>query len=114
MLEGASDSVAGAVLQQRLQQIGASVGAPLASAEVLPGEPVGNYRRIGVRLSVSATWPAIVQLLDTITASAPPLLVNDLHVESPRAIVGTPEPSLSASMIVFGFRTGPTQTLPTR
>ena len=106
VLEGASDSVAGAALQQRLQEIGSSVGAPLSSAEVLPGEPVGAYRRIGVRLSVSGTWPIVVQLIDAITASSPPLLVNDLSVESSRATMGPVEPLLSASMVVFGFRSG--------
>ncbi len=106
VLEGASDSVAGAALQQRLQQIGAAVGAQLASTEVLPGEPVGAYRRIGVRLSVSGTWPVLVNLLDAITASSPPLLVNDLQVESSRAIMGFAEPALSTSMVVFGFRAG--------
>lgn len=106
VLEGASDSVAGAALQQRLQQIGTDAGAQLASIEVLPGEPVGAYRRIGVRVSVTGTWPVVVKLLDAITASSPPLLVNDLQIESSRAIMGFAEPSLSTSMVVFGFRAG--------
>lgn len=106
VLEGATDSVAGASLQQRLQQIGAEAGASLASTEVLPGEQLGAYRRIGVRLAIAAPWPVIVRLLDTIGGNTPRLLVNDLQVQSARAVMGDAEPVLNTSMVVFGFRAG--------
>lgn len=106
VLEGASDAVAGASLQQRLQQIGASAGATLASTEVLPGEQLGAYRRIGVRLSVTAPWPVVVHLLDEITGGSPRMLVNDLQIQSGRGFVGDLEPSLTTTMVVFGFRAG--------
>ena len=84
VLDGASDSVAGAALQQRLQQIGTSVGGTLASTEVLPGETVGAYRRIGVRLAVTAHWPVIVRLMAAIDANTPP---------PPRQRTPDPEPT---------------------
>ncbi len=106
VLEGATDAVAGAALQQRLQQIGASAGAKLASTEVLPAEQLGAYRRIGVRLAVSAPWPVVVQLLEAITGGSPRMLVNDLQVQSGRGLLGGLEPSLTTTMVVFGFRAG--------
>lgn len=106
VLDGASDSVAGAALQQTLQKVGSDAGAQLSSVEVLPGEQLGAYRRIGVRLSVTAHWPVIVRLLDAITTGSPRLLVNDLQVQSARVIIGDSEPVLSTSMVVFGFRAG--------
>lgn len=105
VLAGDSDSVAGAALQQRLQQIGTDVGASIASAELLPGEKLGGYRRIGVRLSVSGTWPVVVRLVAAIDAGTPRMLINDLQVQSGRR-VGESEPTVSSSMIVFGFRAG--------
>ena len=106
VLEGASDAVAGAALQQRLQQIGAGLGTTLASTEVLPGEQAGAYRRIGVRLAVSADWPVIVRLLAAVDANTPRLLVNDLQIQSQRSSLSDPNPSLSVTMVVFGFRAG--------
>lgn len=106
VLEGASDAVAGAALQQRLQQIGAALGATLSSTEVLAGEPVGSYRRIGVRLAVTARWPVIVRLLEEIGANTPRLLVNDLQIQAFRSVVTDPDPTVSVTMIVFGFRAG--------
>src|SRR4051794_5890803 len=63
VLEGASDAIAAATLQGRLQEMAARAGAPLSSAEALPGEAAGAWRRIGVRVAVNAPWPAIIRLL---------------------------------------------------
>ncbi len=106
VLGGASDAVAGAALQQRLQQIGASLGATLSSTEVLAGEPAGAYRRIGVRLAVNARWPVIVRLLEAVASNTPRLLVNDLQVQSLRAVVADADPAMNVTMVVFGFRAG--------
>ena len=113
VLDGGSDSVAGAALQQRLQQIGTSVGTALASTEVLPGEPAGAYRRIGVRLSVTAYWPVIVRLMAAVDANTPRLLINDLQIQSQRASLVDANPLLVVTMVVFGFRAGdPPATTP--
>jgi general secretion pathway protein M len=106
VLEGASDAVAGSALQQRLQQIGVGLGATLSSTEVLAGEPIGAYRRIGVRLAVNARWPVIVRLLEAIAANTPRLLVNDLQVQAMRSVVNDADPAMNVTMIVFGFRAG--------
>lgn len=106
VLDGASDSVAGAALQQRLQQIGTSLGATLSSTEVLAGEPVGAYRRIGVRLAVGARWPVIVRLLEAIADNTPRLLVNDLQIQAMRSVVADSDPAINVTMVVFGFRAG--------
>ena len=106
VLDGASDAVAGAALQQRLQQIGASLGATLSSTEVLAGEPIGAYRRIGVRLAVSARWPVIVRLLEAIAVNTPRLLVNDVQIQALRAVAVEADPAMNVTMIVFGFRAG--------
>ena len=75
-LEGASDAIAGATLQQRLQEMAARAGAPLSSAEALPGEPAGAYRRIAVRVSLSTHWPPLVRLLQAVAGAR---LVDDAY-----------------------------------
>ncbi len=104
VLEGGSDAVAGAALQQLLQQIGTGLGAVVASTEVLPGEPVGGYRRISVRMAVTAYWPVIVRLLAAIDGNTPRLLVNDLQIQSQRASINDSNPLLTVTVVVFGFR----------
>ena len=48
-LEGASDAIASANLQSRIEELAASAGATISSTESLPAEVRGGYRRIGLR-----------------------------------------------------------------
>jgi hypothetical protein len=53
-LDRASDAIASANLQSRLEELAASTGVSIGSTEAVPAENRGAYRRIGVRLAVSA------------------------------------------------------------
>lgn len=112
VLDGTTDAVAGAALQQRLQQIASGLGATLASTELLSGDPAGAYRRIGIRIAVSSSWPVIVRLLGAIASDTPRLLVNDLQIQSMRASLVDANPTLNVTMVVFGFRAGTAQPAP--
>lgn len=114
VLDGTTDAVAGAALQQRLQQIASGLGATLASTELLSGDPAGAYRRIGIRIAVTSSWPVIVRLLDAIAGDTPRLLVNDLQIQAMRASLTDSDPTLNVTMVVFGFRSGPAQPVPQR
>ena len=50
LLDGSTDAVAGARLQQLVQDMAGRAGATLSSTEALPAEAVAAYRRIGVRV----------------------------------------------------------------
>ena len=82
LLEGASDAVAGAALQEQVQAMAQEAGSPLTSVETLPAEPAGAYRRIGLRVSLSAPFPSLVHLLAAIADANPRMLVDDLQVLS--------------------------------
>jgi general secretion pathway protein M len=114
VLDGTTDAVAGAALQQRLQQIASGLGATLASTELLSGDPAGAYRRIGIRIAVTSSWAVIVRLLDAIAGDTPRLLVNDLQIQAMRASLTDADPTLNVTMVVFGFRSGPAQPVPQR
>ena len=103
-LDGASDAIAAAALQGRLQDMAARAGAPLSSAEALPGEAAGAWRRIGVRVSVNAPWPAVVRLLQAVGAASPRMLVDDLQLRAPPLLLRTGTRPMDAGFTVFAFR----------
>jgi general secretion pathway protein M len=103
VLEGASDAIAAAALQGRLQEMAARAGAPLSSVEALSGEAAGAWRRIGVRVAVNAPWPAIIRLLQGIGTASPRMLVDDLQLRIPPLLRTGPRP-VEASFTVLAFR----------
>jgi general secretion pathway protein M len=105
--EGATDALAGATLQSQLQSLAATAGATLSSMETLTAEQSGPYRRIGVKLSISAPLPVLVQLLAQIDQARPPMLVDDLQIHgSPIVLPGIAASALDVGFTVYGFRSG--------
>ena len=108
LIEGSSDAVAGAALQQAVQGMASRAGATLSSTEALVAEPAGAYRRISLRVAVNAPWPLLVEMLRQTAEATPQMLVDDLQVRGNRAIGVQGVPPLDASWTVMGFRAGPT------
>lgn len=107
--DGATDALAGATLQSQLQALAGAAGATLSSTETLTAEPAGPYRRIGVKLSISAPLPVLAQLLAQIEQSRPPMLVDDLQIHgSPIVLPGVTATALDIGFTVYGFRNGGT------
>lgn len=106
VLTGTTDAIAGAALQEQVQQLATTTNTQPSSVETLPAEQVGSYRRIGVRVEMNGQLPVIVTLLKLIEEAQPSMLVDDLHLS------GTPVPAanmqlpLDASFTVYGFRVG--------
>jgi len=107
--DGATDALAGATLQSQLQSLAGAAGATLSSTETLTAEPAGPYRRIGVKLSISAPLPVLAQLLAQIEQSRPPMLIDDLQIHgSPIVLPGVTASALDVGFTVYGFRSGGT------
>ena len=106
-LDGATDAIAGAALQERLQALALSAGANLASLETLPAEPRGAYRRIGVRVTAVANWPPLVGLLRAVESATPRMVLDDVEVHGPpvRNLSADTFP-LRAAFTLFAFRAG--------
>ena len=106
VLEGATDAVAGAGLQQALQDMAARAGATITSAEALPAETAGPYRRIGLHLTANGGWPVIVALLGAVAQATPRMLVDDVSLRQSLAL-GQPEGRpVEASFTVVAFHAG--------
>nr|WP_280855587.1 type II secretion system protein GspM [Pararoseomonas indoligenes] len=106
LLEGTSDSLAGAALQSQVQEMASRAGITLGSAELLPAEAAGRYRRLSLRLSVNGSWPALIALLQALEEGTPRMLVDELQVrDAPSIAPGAGRP-VAASLTVIAFRAG--------
>jgi len=110
-LEGASDAIAAATLQSRIEELAASVGATIGSTESLPAEARSGYRRIGLRYVVSGQYETLVKFLAKLEAATPPLVIDNLHIHGVLRRPGTPAASgLDAGFDVYGYRDGEKST----
>jgi hypothetical protein len=56
VLEGASDAIASANLQSRIEELAAASGVSISSTEGLPAELRGIHRRIGLRIAINGPY----------------------------------------------------------
>ncbi|HZU87683.1 MAG TPA: type II secretion system protein GspM, partial [Stellaceae bacterium] len=104
-LEGATDAIASANLESRIEALAASVGATIGSTESLPAEPRGPYRRIGLRLVLTGRYETLVNLLAKLETARPPLVVDNLQLHGPLTRPGMETAAtLDAGLDVYGFR----------
>jgi general secretion pathway protein M len=106
LLDGRSDAVAGARLQETVQQLASEAGASLTSVETLPAELAGAWRRIGVRVVLSAPWPVLVHLLQAVARGTPRMLADDLQLQASTLVAHPETQPLDASFTIFAFRAG--------
>lgn len=108
LLQGETDAIAAANLQERLQALAAAAGTSLSSVEMLPvdrpsNEPAESDRAIRLRLMLNAPWATLIKFLDVIEAGPPLMLIDDLRLEGVRLVLRD-SPPLQASLTVTGFR----------
>ena len=106
LLDGPSDAVAGARLQETVQQLARESGASLTSVETLPAEQAGAWRRIGVHVVLSAPWPVLVHLLQAVAVGTPRMLADDLQLQASTLLAHPEAQPLDASFTIFAFRAG--------
>ena len=104
LIEGNSDAVASAAIQEKVSAMAASLGVSLSSTETLAAMREGGFRRIGVRVSLDAAFPLVVRLLQSIETARPSLLVDDLQIHGTRLLGQTDAAPLNVAFTVVGFR----------
>jgi general secretion pathway protein M len=106
LLAGGTDAIAGANLQSALQDLATQAGTSLDSAEMLPVQQAGTLRRIGIQVSVTATWPVLIALLEAISMARPRMIVDQLSIiNASQPAVGQAQP-VQANFSVTGFCAG--------
>jgi general secretion pathway protein M len=112
-LDGASDALASANLQSRIEQLATPNGVTITSTEAIPAEDRGPYRRIGLRLTVSGKYEAIVKLLAAIEEAHPPLVIGNLQIHGLfRATEVRANHALDTRFEVYGLRIGGATSAP--
>jgi general secretion pathway protein M len=109
LLEGDSDSMASAALQELLQAMFLRAGVPLNTVETLPGDEAGAYRRIRLRVSFNAAWPVLMSLLKEFETGRPALLIDELQVQPALHRIGTAPGTFDVSCALFAFRAEPSK-----
>ena len=104
LLDGGSDSLAGAALQSKVQEMAAQAGAALSSAELLPAEAAGAYRRVSLRISAGGSWAALVALLQAMDQATPRMMVDEMRVQNAPSIAPGAGRPVAATLTIVGFR----------
>lgn len=103
-LSGTTDAIAAASLQGLLESMAGSAGAHLTSAEALPAEQLGAYRRVALRVTVDATWRTLIPLLQAIERATPRMFVDELQLHAQPTSEKVRELPLDISFTVLAFR----------
>ncbi len=84
-LSGRTDALAGAELQELVNATVAKGGGGLRSVQILPVKADGGFRRIGVRVQMTATIAQVLRVLHGLEAGSTLLFVDNLEVSNRRA-----------------------------
>jgi general secretion pathway protein M len=109
VLEGSSDAVAAATLQNRVQDMASAAGTNLVSVDYLPPETgSGAYHRIGLKITLNAQWPVLVALLKSVEQANPPMLIDDVQIHGSPVQVLNKSRGLEANFTIYALRAGGT------
>ncbi len=84
-LSGGTDALAGAELQELVNATVAKGGGGLRSVQILPVKADGGFRRIGVRVQLTATMAQVLRVLHGFEAGSKLLFVAKLDISNRRA-----------------------------
>ncbi len=104
LLPGATDALAAAWLQQRIDELAGKAGVRVGSEEILPGQTEGDLRSIAVRLTVTGSYRSVVDLLAALAGSDVPIVVDELVMRGLPASPQAGEPPMDISMTVISHR----------
>ena len=104
MLPGASDALAAAALQQKLDELATASGVRMGSQEILPAQASDGFRAIAVRVTTNAPWRSLVALLLALAQSETPMVADELSLRGPLANVHDPDLPVDASFTVTSYR----------
>jgi general secretion pathway protein M len=109
-LEGPSDALAAAQLQDRVRGVVEAAGGELRSTQIMPAEPVDaspGTRRATLRVQLMVAIDGLAEILYDLESGQPYVLIDELAVRSQRIrrLSGGPggPPLLGVSLQLSGF-----------
>jgi len=106
LLTGATDPLAAATLQQRIEELATRAGAHVGSEEILPGQAEGDLRAISVRVTLNAPYRSLVAFLLALAQSDTPMVVDELLMRGPTVKTGDDEQPVDTNLTVTSYRPG--------
>jgi general secretion pathway protein M len=115
-LEGPSDALAAAQLQDRVKSVVETAGGELRSTQILPAQSIEGdlgFRRTAVRVQIIVTIEGLAATLYELETGQPYLLIDDVTVRQERVrrrrrSAPESEPMLDVNLELFGYlRTEP-------
>jgi general secretion pathway protein M len=104
LLTGATDPLAAATLQQRIDELATAAGVHIGSEEILPGQTEGDLRAISVRLTMSAPFRPLVAFLLAMARSETPMVADEIMMRGPAGKTPEVDPPIDASLTVTSYR----------
>lgn len=83
-LVGASESLVGAQLQDRMKRIVEESGGRLTSVQILPGQDEAGFRRITIRARINGSLKSVQMILHALETPPPLLIVESLNIRTQR------------------------------
>jgi hypothetical protein len=80
LVPGSTPTQVGAALQGRLSQMASDAGLNVLSSQILKDEQVTDFRRVGVRMTLSGELSGVTKMLSAIETGPADLLVTLLEV----------------------------------
>jgi general secretion pathway protein M len=105
LLAGATDPLAAAALQQKLDELAGAAGVRIGSEEILPAQAAGDFRAIAVRVTLTAPWRAVVALLQAMAKADVPMMADEVQLRAPPANTKDPDLPIDARFTVTAYRT---------
>jgi general secretion pathway protein M len=110
-LEGPSDALAAAQLQDRVKSVVEAAGGELRSTQILPAEALEGdlgFRRTTIRVQIAVTIEGLASILYELETGQPYLLIDDVTVRQERVrrrrrSEPESEPILDVNLELFGY-----------
>ncbi|APH57603.1 General secretion pathway protein M [Granulibacter bethesdensis] len=90
LLQSPNDAANAAQIQEALRALSQQTGVSLLSAETLPADTLGAYRKISLRLSVRGSWPALIALIAGLGEASPQIIADEIQMHA--SIAGAIKP----------------------
>jgi len=111
-LTGGTDALSAVALQDRLKQVIGANGGTTRSIQPLPGVDEHGFRRVTVRVQLTATTESLFHIVYALEAGAPVVFIENIDAQS-RAVLRTAEragakappeePMLTVAFDLYGY-----------
>ncbi len=106
-VQGSTDALAAANLQDKVNAIIEQHGGTVRSTQILAAEDDGEFRRVSVRVQFSASTESLFRAVHSLETARPFVFIDHLDIRNRRtrrrASRQTDNPALNVSLDLFGF-----------